>query len=266
MPGAEEPDGVVAGRDGFIWYTGFVPVSSDNNTPAVSRLDPQTGNIKRYFLPLQAPPGTFLDQFTLGRIVQTPNGDLWFTVEYLSKGPTFNDLSALVQLDPHTGIFRSTLLPNIPHVDTFESENPNGAAEDKQPLLLPTANGSIWVLRTLLPTQLSGDSYQTRLYSVSPFGQVTVMSAPDHGLIEGVTLAPDNTLWAVYSASYHWPLLPIVTQENRLTRVSPGGVFTPLRKLPGGDITNIAIGPDSQLWIAVDDHPGVEIEKMALPR
>ncbi len=161
-------------------------------------------------------------------------------------------------------MFRSTLLPNIS--DTFESANPNGAAEQEQPLLLPTASGGIWVLRTLLPTQLNDGDYQTRLYSLSPSGRVTVMSAPDQGLIEGMALAPDNTLWAVYRAPYHWPLLPIVTQENRLARISPAGVFTPLRKLPGGDVTNIAIGPHSQLWGAVDDHPGVEIETMALPQ
>jgi hypothetical protein len=241
-------------------------VPYNDTAPALSRLDPRTGEIKRYFLPFHEPPGTLpQDTAEMGRIVQSPDGDLWFTVKYISKG-VYNDIEMLGQFHPQTGVFRSIILPNVPGIHTFEAENLNGAAEDENPLLLPTSTGGVWVLRTLLPSKPGSGSFLTRLDYVSSTGQVTVMSAPDHGFIEGFALAPDKTLWAVYSASYHWPFSPIVTQENRLARVSPNGVFTSFCRLPGGDITDIAIGPDSQLWVAVDDHPGVEIEKMALPQ
>ncbi|HEU5376076.1 MAG TPA: hypothetical protein VFV38_11590 [Ktedonobacteraceae bacterium] len=53
----------------------------------MGQLDPRTGAITRSFLPFQGPPGTLPpDTAEMGRIVQVPDGDLWFTVKYDSKG------------------------------------------------------------------------------------------------------------------------------------------------------------------------------------
>lgn len=68
LPPRSQPEGVVAGPDGNIWF-----VEGNPKRPAIGRLTP-SGRIKRFPLPAQRRPRS---------IVTGPDGNLWFT-EWLS--------------------------------------------------------------------------------------------------------------------------------------------------------------------------------------
>jgi streptogramin lyase len=242
-PGGGVPEGIVAGRDGHLWFTEFFGAK-------IGRLDPTTGKINEFPTPTA---NSFPRGITVG-----PGSDhhLWFTEETYRIG----------RLDPSTGLIHEFPVPTTGGVPAGITAGHDGN------LWFTTAGGYIGRLHpstgtvtlfTLLPINpLSSPRAITiapngilwfvdgsnigRLSPSSPHSP-TEFPVPGAGSsMQGIVVGPDGNIWFTEPGSF----LPPFFEPGKIARMTPAGLLTGEFPTPTGrgEPLGITVGPDNNLW------------------
>ncbi|MBV9762733.1 MAG: putative Ig domain-containing protein [Acidobacteriaceae bacterium] len=238
-PGYPEPQGIAAGPDGALWFTGL-------NTSTIGRIT-TSGAITQYFIPSGGNPQW---------IVQGPDGALWFTEQAFGSAP-----AAIGRIDT-SGAFTEYTIPTPGSSPIQIAAGPDGAlwyADEGANQIgristsgvfttydLPTSganpfgitagpDGALWFT----------EGAANEIGRITTSGGVTEYPIPTSSAgPEAITLGPDGALWFTENS-------PIPGQIGRIT--TSGNVVEYMTPTPFSGPLGITTGPDGALWFTEND-------------
>jgi virginiamycin B lyase len=228
LPGGTRPQGIAAGPDGNVWFTGDT---------SVGRITP-TGTVTLFAVPTTG---------GLGGIAAGPDGNLWFTEggNYLDRITPAGTISRFPLPRPAGGIslgadgrlwLAESKASRIGRYDIGShtlTEYPTPTANAWPHGIHLGPDGNIWFAET----------YASKIAKITTTGKITEYRTPTGGSSPRVIVAgPDGNLWFTEYA------------VDRVGRITPGGAISEFR-LPhtGSHPDGITAARDGNLWFTEYD-------------